>query len=182
MSWAIPSYFFLCVPVFLPVVEPSHSGWASPVILPPKKEGGHRFCVDFQRVNAVTKMDAYPLPNINEILESLSGATVFSTIDLKSGYWQVPMDLASKAKTAFITHCGLYHFNVMPFGLKNAPATFQRLTEKVLDGLQGEICLVYLDNIIVYSASVTQHFEHLRTDMDHLCKANLTRKRGQCRS
>lgn len=113
------------------VVEPSHSGWASPVVLPPKKDGGHRFCVDFRKVNAITETNAYPLPKINEI----SGSSLFSTIELNSGYRQVPMDPESKAKTAFVTHVGLYHFNFMPFGLKNAPSTFQYLMEKVLDGL-----------------------------------------------
>lgn len=82
------------------VVEPSHSGWSSPAVLPPKKDGGHRFCVDFRKVNAVTEIDAYPLPNINGILESLSGAFLFSTIDLNSGNWQVPMDPDSQEKTA----------------------------------------------------------------------------------
>lgn len=90
------------------IVEPSHSAWASPVV---------------------------PLPNITEILESLSGASIFSTLDLNCGYWQVMMDPDSKAKTAFIVSAGLYHFNVMPFGLKNAPATFQRLMETVLGEL-----------------------------------------------
>lgn len=88
------------------IVEPSHSGWASPVVLP-KKDRGHSFCGDFRKVNAITETDAYPLPNIKEILESLSGAAIFSTIDLNSGYWQVSMEPSSKDKTAFVTPFGL---------------------------------------------------------------------------
>lgn len=105
------------------IVELSHSGWASSVVLVPKK-GKFRFCVNYWKVNALTENDAYPLPNITEILEYLFGATIFSTIDPNSGYWQVTMDRHNKTNTAFITPAGLYHFNIILFGLKNAPTTF----------------------------------------------------------
>ena len=131
------------------VIQPSVSPWASSIVLVQKKGGSTRFCVDYRKVNAVTRKDAYPLPRIDDALDTLAGSKPFSTLDLISGYWQVEMNSDDQEKTAFCTLDGLFEFKVMPFGLCNAPATFQRLMDIVLTGLQWSSCLVYLDDVIV---------------------------------
>ena len=122
------------------VIRPSTSPWSSPIVMVRKKDGAWRFCIDFRKLNDVTHKDAYPLPRIDETLESLSGSTLFTTLDLASGYWQVELEEADKEKTAFSTAEGHFEFNVMPFGLPvtNAPSSFQRLMSCVLAGLTDE--------------------------------------------
>ena len=139
------------------IVEESSSPWASPIVLVAKPDGSTRFCVDYRRLNAITKVDEYPLPRVDECLDVLSGQKYFSTLDLATGYWQVKMGEESQEKTAFTTHNGLYEFTVMPFGLCNAPATFQRLMSKVLKGLINQQCMVYLDDILVMGKTFTEH-------------------------
>ena len=116
-------------------IEASDSPWSSPVVLVTKKDGGTRFCVDYRQLNDATIKDAYPLPRIDDTLDMLAGKQWFSTLDLASGYWQVSLSQEARVKTAFVTHSGLFQFRVMPFGLCNAPATFERLMDRVLQGL-----------------------------------------------
>ena len=133
------------------IIRKSYSPWASPVVIIDKKDGSKRFCIDFRKINDITKTDAHPLPRIDDLLEQFRTARYFSSMDLASGYWQVEMDEQDKEKTAFTCHLGLYEFNVMPFGLKNAPATFQRLMNYVLRDYLYEFAVVYIDDILVYS-------------------------------
>uniref|UniRef100_A0A5S6Q481 Reverse transcriptase n=1 Tax=Trichuris muris TaxID=70415 RepID=A0A5S6Q481_TRIMR len=163
------------------IVEPACSPWSAPIVLVRKKDGSQRLCVDYRQLNAVTEKDAQPMPRIDETLDMLAGAKWFSTLDLASGYWQVEMEEADKQKTAFSTPDGSYQFRVMPFGLCNAPATFQRLMSKVLGSLQGSACLVYLDDIIVFGGTEDEHLERLRKVLECLKCAGLKVKPSKCK-
>ena len=162
------------------VVQPSTSAWASPIVLVPKRDNTFRFCVDYRKVNAVTKRDVYPLPRIDDILDTLGKSRYFTTLDLASGFWQIEMDPAAREKSAFTTHCGLHEFVRMPFGMCNAPATFQRLMQVVLAGIEWKFCFVYLDDILVCSETFEEHLEHLQEVFERLRKACLTLKPKKC--
>ena len=162
------------------VIEPSTSPWSSPVVLVAKKNATLRFCVDYRKLNEATLKDSYPLPRIDDTLDALGGSHWFSTLDLKSGYWQVAMDPADKEKTAFTIGGGLWHFRVMPFGLWNAPATFERLMDHILAGLPWSVCLVYLDDIIVHDRTFSEQLENLQRVFTCLKKANLKLSPEKC--
>ena len=162
------------------VVEPSNSPWSSPIVLVKKKDGTTQFCVEFRKVNDATKKDAHPLPRIDDTLDTLGEAQWFTILDLTSGYWQVEVAPADREKTAFATPDGLYQFRVMPFGLCNTPGTFQRLMERVLQGLHCSTCLVYLDDIVIYSRTIEEHLTRLAEVFTRLREANLKIKPSKC--
>ncbi|KAL6416463.1 hypothetical protein ACFW04_013462 [Cataglyphis niger] len=156
------------------VIEPSRSTWSSPIVVVRKKDEKHRFCIDFRRVNEVTEKDAYPLPQVTTTLDKLRGARYLTTLDLKNGYWQVPLARESRPITAFtVPGKGLMQFRVMPFGLHSAPATFQRLLDSVIGPALEPNVFVYLDDIIVISRTFERHLELLTEVFRRLRAARL---------
>lgn len=161
-------------------IRESFSPWSSPVVLVKKKNGEIRFCVDYRKLNEVTIKDSYPLLRIEDTLGALGGCQWFSTLDLASGFWQIPVKEVDKCKTAFATRMGLYEFNMMPFGLCNAPATFERLMERILRGINWRLCLVYIDDIIVGGKTVLESVERMELVFERPRVANLKLKPAKC--
>ena len=163
------------------VIRKSNSPWASAVVLVRKKDGSLRFCIDLWKLNARTIKDAYGLPRIEETLDCLEGSIIFTSLDLKSGYWQVEMDEASKPLTAFtVGPLGFYECERMPFRLTNAPATFQTLMESCLGDLHLNWCIIYLDDVIVFSKTPKEHIYRLRGVFHKLSLAGLKLKPKKC--
>ena len=156
------------------------SPWASPVVMVRKKDGSWRMCVDYQRLNAATKFDCFPLPRLDEALDAFAGSKVFSSIDLAITYHQVPVKPSDVEKTAFVTHVGLFEMTKMPFGLCNAPSTYQRLMASTLQGLIGRICLAYLDDVIVFSKRRSEHVANLIVVFERIRSAKLKLKPKKC--
>ena len=162
------------------VADPGACPYASRTVIAPKKDGSLRMCVDYRDVNAQSEKDAFPLPRIDQVWPLLSKAKYFASLDLLMGYHQVVMDPKDRAKTAFLTHRGLFVYNVMPFGLCNAPATFQRLMEKILGSLIGNGVLVYLDDILIYAETPEQLLDILSEVLKRLAAAGLKCKPSKC--
>ena len=162
-------------------IRPSQSAWCNAVVLVRKKDGSLHFCIDFRCLNAHTKKDSYLLPQIQEALESLVDTSHFSCLDLKSRFWQIRMDEASRQYTAFtVGNLGFFECNRMPFGLCNVPATFQWLMQNCMGELNFVYCLIYLDDLIVFSWTAEEHLHHLRVVFDHLQEYNLKLKPSKC--
>ena len=161
-------------------INPSVSPWSAPILFVPKPDGSLRLCVDYRYLNSCTVKNAYPLPNIEELLDKLAGAKVFSSLDLKSGYHQIGIDHEDRSKTAFRTPFGHFEWNVMPFGLTNAPAIFQRAMDAILGDFIGDFCLVYLDDVLIYSSSPEEHARHLDLVLAKLQEHNLVCHPDKC--
>lgn len=161
-------------------IRPSTSPWASPLVFVRKKNGQLRPCVDYRRLNQISRKDAFPLPRIEDCFDAVSGATLFSSMDITSAYNQIPIRSSDIPKTAFVTRYGLFEFITMPFGLSGSPATFQRCLELALAGLQWKICLIYLDDILVFANQFEEMMDRLGQVLERIREAQLKLKPSKC--
>jgi hypothetical protein len=162
------------------IIKPSHSPFASPVLLVKKKDGSWRFCVDYRHLNAITIKDKYPMPIVEELLDELAGAKFFTKLDLRSGYHQIRLAEEDEIKSAFRTHSGHFEFRVMPFGLAMAPATFQSAMNQIFEQQIRKSVLVFVDDILIYSNSIEEHAKHLAEVFNILKQHDLYVKRSKC--
>jgi hypothetical protein len=162
------------------IVEECESAWASPAVLVPKPDGSTRVCVDYGRLNAVTKPDMYPLSRMDDLLNAIGPIGCISTLDLQAGYWQIQIRPEDRDKTALVCPFGLYRSLRMPFGLRNAPASFQRLIDRFKTGLPDVILLAYLDDLIVFSPNPSKHLEDLHSVLAQMRKFQLRMNRAKC--
>ncbi|CAN8074493.1 unnamed protein product [Agarophyton chilense] len=165
------------------LIEPApanQSEWVRPFVLVAKKDGSVWFCVHYRKLNAVTKRDSYPISRMDDCLDSLGEAVVFTTLDSNSGYWQISLVEDARALKPFTAHEGLFRFTRMPFGLKNAPATFHRVMDIIMFRVQWKFAVVYLDDVIIFSWTVKEHLFHVRKVLTILQDAGITLKLRKC--
>ena len=162
------------------IIRPSYSPWNAPVILVKKKDNTTRFVCDFRGVNDVTKKDTYPLPHIKDVIDKMAGSQYWSTLDAASAYWSIPLSETDKEKTAFAVPRGKFEFNVMPFGLSNSGASYQRMMDICLSGLRTDKVLSYMDDIVVFSTTFDEHVRDLKAVFECLRTANVTLKASKC--
>jgi hypothetical protein len=161
------------------IIEESSSAWSAPVVVVSKSDGNFRLCIDYRKLNTNTTSDPYPMPHIENLIDQIGDSEFLTKLDLTKGYWQVPMDEECVDKTGFVTSAGHFQWKVMPFGLKNSPATFNRLMAKVLRGF-SEFATSYLDDIIIFSRTWEEHLSHIRQVLERIRNANLTLKLSKC--
>ena len=154
------------------IIEESQSNWSSPCILVPKHDGGFRFCTDFRKVNDKTKSDSFPIPRIADCIDQIGNAKCVSTFDMLKGYWQVPLTQRAREISAFVTPSGLYQYKVMPFGMKNAPATFKRMVNKLVRDIDG--CEGYIDDVVIFSDNWSDHIRQIKRFFQIMREAKLT--------
>jgi len=154
------------------IIEPSEREWSSTCLLVAKGDGSYRFCTDFHKVNLVTKADSYPIPCVKDCIDKVGNSGYVSKFDILKGYWLVPLTPRAREISVFVTSTGFYQYKVMLFGMKNTPATFQRMIHRVIDGLEG--CERYIDNIIAFSDTREQYLQQLKAFLICLRQAHLT--------